>query len=242
MELLQRRRRGGDDGEHVALVSCPCTAGGSETRDPSAGTPRSGAPRRSALNSGKLCTQYPAREPARRPGAARPGPQPCPPLPVISISSSARSPDSAVSYPKSSRRARVRASGLPLISTASKRGSGAEAPLPRSVPVVTPLRPVRTLTGSDSTFPPSAARDQIGRGDRADRGEHRADDQGGVHPVDERLRRALAERRGARDQRAEERDADRAIPAWRNVSFTPAARPLCSCGTDPSATAAPAGL
>src|SRR5581483_6034330 len=33
-----------------------------------------------------------------------------------------------------------------------------------------------------------------------------------------------------------------AIPAWRNVSFTPAARPLCSAGAELSATALTAGL
>ena len=33
-----------------------------------------------------------------------------------------------------------------------------------------------------------------------------------------------------------------AMPAWRNVSLTPAATPLCSGGTVPSATAVSAGL
>jgi hypothetical protein len=32
------------------------------------------------------------------------------------------------------------------------------------------------------------------------------------------------------------------MPAWRNVSFVPAASPLCSTGTDPSATVVTAGL
>ena len=33
-----------------------------------------------------------------------------------------------------------------------------------------------------------------------------------------------------------------AMPAWRNVSLTPAARPLCSCGAEPRATAMTDGL
>src|SRR5262249_37603520 len=55
----------------------------------------------------------------------------------------------------------------------------------------------------------AADRDQHRRGDRADRCQYGADDEGGVHAVDERLRRTVAQRRSGRDQRAEQGDADR---------------------------------
>jgi hypothetical protein len=83
--------------------------------------------------------------------------------------------------------------------------------------------------------------DEEERRDGGRRRQPRARQKGVVQAVDELLRRAGTEPGGGRDERAEAGDADRDA-GRRNVSLTPAARPLCSLGTEPSATAITDGL
>ena len=83
--------------------------------------------------------------------------------------------------------------------------------------------------------------DEQAGGDRADRGEAGADPQRVVQAVDVGAWRvgSNAAPAGTSAPRAA---TPTAMPAWRNVSFMPAARPLCSIGAEPSATAVTAGL
>ena len=94
--------------------------------------------------------------------------------------------------------------------------------------------------------PPAPARrrrsggDEEPGGDRADGGEPRAGESASWSPSTY----ACGEPPNAASAGTSAPSAatPTAIPAWRNVSFTPAATPLCSLETVPSATAVSAGL
>jgi hypothetical protein len=83
--------------------------------------------------------------------------------------------------------------------------------------------------------------DEQPRDDRADRRDPGAHPQRVMQALDV-LEVAGRVERGARRHERASAATPIAMPAWRNVSFVPAARPLCSTGAEPSATAVSAGL
>ena len=114
---------------------------------------------------------------------------------------------------------------------------------PRAWSAESPLGslPRAELGLAEPAAPPTATADEHAGGDRADQRGDGAGPLGVVQAVDE-LRRRVPPSAASAGTSAPSAAMPTAMPAWRNVSLTPAARPLCSIGAELSATAITAGL